>query len=66
MNETTPPKAGAREWIGLAVLALPSLLVAIDLFVLLLALPTSALTSRRRTTSSCGSSTCTASCWPAS
>ena len=40
MNDTTtPPKAGAREWIGLAVLALPSLLVAIDLFVLLLALP---------------------------
>ncbi|MFC0529582.1 MFS transporter [Phytohabitans kaempferiae] len=39
MNETTPPRAGAREWIGLAVLALPSLLVAIDLFVLLLALP---------------------------
>ncbi|MDQ7905924.1 MFS transporter [Phytohabitans sp. ZYX-F-186] len=39
MNETTPPKAGTREWIGLAVLALPSLLVAIDLFVLLLALP---------------------------
>ncbi|BCB82653.1 hypothetical protein Pflav_090630 [Phytohabitans flavus] len=39
MNDTNPPKAGAREWIGLAVLALPSLLVAIDLFVLLLALP---------------------------
>src|SRR3954465_11064187 len=32
-------KAGKREWIGLAVLALPTLLVSIDVFVLLLALP---------------------------
>jgi DHA2 family multidrug resistance protein-like MFS transporter len=39
MNETTAPKAGAREWTGLAVLALPSLLVMIDVFVLLLAMP---------------------------
>ncbi|MGH3382563.1 MAG: MFS transporter [Actinoallomurus sp.] len=31
--------AGKREWIGLAVLALPTLLVSIDVFVLLLALP---------------------------
>src|SRR5688572_2431911 len=31
--------AGRREWIGLAVLALPALLVSIDVFVLLLALP---------------------------
>lgn len=31
--------AGPREWIGLAVLALPTLLVSIDLFVMLLALP---------------------------
>jgi DHA2 family multidrug resistance protein-like MFS transporter len=31
--------AGRREWIGLAVLALPNLLVSIDIFVLLLALP---------------------------
>jgi DHA2 family multidrug resistance protein-like MFS transporter len=35
-----PPKAGRREWFGLAVLALPTFLVSIDLFVLLLALPT--------------------------
>jgi MFS transporter, DHA2 family, multidrug resistance protein len=28
-----------REWAGLAVLALPTLLVSIDVFVLLLALP---------------------------
>ncbi|MDX6741581.1 MFS transporter [Actinocorallia sp. A-T 12471] len=33
------PKAGRREWIGLAVLTLPTFLVSIDLFVLLLALP---------------------------
>lgn len=32
-------KAGAREWIGLAVLALPTLLVSVDVSVLLLALP---------------------------
>jgi DHA2 family multidrug resistance protein-like MFS transporter len=31
--------AGRREWIGLAVLALPTLLVSIDVFVMLLALP---------------------------
>lgn len=34
-----PLRAGAREWAGLAVLALATLLVSIDLFVLLLALP---------------------------
>jgi DHA2 family multidrug resistance protein-like MFS transporter len=33
------PKAGRREWLGLAVLALPTFLVAIDIFVLMLALP---------------------------
>ena len=32
-------KATRREWAGLAVLALPTLLVSIDVFVLLLALP---------------------------
>src|SRR5207248_8559589 len=31
--------AGRREWIGLAVLALPALLVSLDVFVLVLALP---------------------------
>jgi hypothetical protein len=31
--------ATGREWAGLAVLALPTLLVSIDIFVLLLALP---------------------------
>src|SRR3954462_5992928 len=33
------PKAGRREWIGLAVIALPCLLYAMDLTVLNLALP---------------------------
>ncbi|MEX2394092.1 MAG: MFS transporter, partial [Actinomycetota bacterium] len=32
-------RAGKKEWIGLAVLALPALLVAVDIFVMLLALP---------------------------
>jgi DHA2 family multidrug resistance protein-like MFS transporter len=35
----TAVRAGRREWIGLAVLALPTLLVSIDVFVMLLALP---------------------------
>jgi DHA2 family multidrug resistance protein-like MFS transporter len=34
-----PPLAGRKEWIGLAVLALPTLLLSIDLSVLNLALP---------------------------
>ncbi|MCT2586822.1 MFS transporter [Actinophytocola gossypii] len=34
-----PPRAGRREWVGLAVLALPTFVVAIDLFVLMTALP---------------------------
>jgi DHA2 family multidrug resistance protein-like MFS transporter len=34
-----PPRAGRREWIGLAVLALPTLLLSVDLSVLNLALP---------------------------
>jgi MFS transporter, DHA2 family, multidrug resistance protein len=37
VNET--PRAGRREWIGLAVIALPCLLYAMDLTVLNLALP---------------------------
>jgi DHA2 family multidrug resistance protein-like MFS transporter len=35
----TPARAGAREWIGLAVIALPCLLYAMDLTVLFLAVP---------------------------
>ena len=36
---TTPPRAGRREWIGLAVLALACLLYVMDLTVLHLAVP---------------------------
>jgi len=38
MTDLTP-RAGRREWIGLAVLALPTLMVSLDLFVMLLAVP---------------------------
>ena len=37
--EATPQRAGRREWIGLAVIALPCLLYAMDLTVLYLAVP---------------------------
>ncbi|WP_248959860.1 MFS transporter [Sphaerisporangium perillae] len=36
---TAGPRAGRREWIGLAVLALPTLLLSLDISVLYLALP---------------------------
>jgi DHA2 family multidrug resistance protein-like MFS transporter len=39
MRTNAPPKAGRREWIGLAVLALPTILLALDVSVLFLALP---------------------------
>ena len=39
MTVDATPRAGRREWIGLAVLTLPTFLVSIDIFVLLLALP---------------------------
>jgi MFS transporter, DHA2 family, multidrug resistance protein len=39
VNGPAPPKAGRREWIGLAVLALPCIVYAMDLTVLNLALP---------------------------
>jgi DHA2 family multidrug resistance protein-like MFS transporter len=43
MKKTTPsgtgPRAGRREWTGLAVLALPTLLVSLDVGALFLALP---------------------------
>lgn len=39
-NLTTQPRAGKREWIGLAVIALPCLLYSMDLTVLNLAVPT--------------------------
>ncbi|GAB3457465.1 MFS transporter [Streptomonospora sediminis] len=34
-----PPRAGRREWLGMAVLALPTLLLSLDMSVLHLALP---------------------------
>ncbi|GAA1559056.1 MFS transporter [Kribbella lupini] len=39
MSETTTALATKREWIGLAVLALPTLLLSLDVSVLYLALP---------------------------
>ena len=38
-ESAAPTRAGRREWIGLAALALPTLLVSLDTFVMLLALP---------------------------
>src|SRR5690606_9797313 len=46
----TLPRAGRREWIGLAVLMLPTLLIAMDLTVLHLVVP--ALTAELQPTSS--------------
>lgn len=39
MNPNTPSQAGRREWIGLAMLILPTLLISMDLTVLNLAVP---------------------------
>ncbi|MBL8162846.1 MAG: MFS transporter [Anaerolineae bacterium] len=50
MRVTTAPRAGRREWIGLAVLMLPTVLIAMDLTVLHLAVP--ALTADLQPTSS--------------
>ncbi|TDX00354.1 MFS transporter [Dinghuibacter silviterrae] len=36
---TTPALAGRREWVGLAILALPTLLISMDTTVLFLAIP---------------------------
>jgi MFS transporter, DHA2 family, multidrug resistance protein len=38
-TSATAPRAGRREWLGLAVIALPCLLYSMDLTVLLLAVP---------------------------
>ncbi len=38
-GEQAPPLAGRREWIGLAVLALPTMLTMLDMGVLFLAVP---------------------------
>ncbi|HJE61430.1 MAG TPA: MFS transporter [Nocardiopsis listeri] len=39
MTTQSAPKAGRKEWVGLAVLTVASMLVSFDVFVLLLALP---------------------------
>lgn len=39
MNDMSTPRAGRREWLGLAVLMLPTLLIVMDLTVLHLAVP---------------------------
>ncbi|MBN6038225.1 MFS transporter [Amycolatopsis sp. 195334CR] len=39
MNTETTTRAGRREWVGLAVLALPTLLLSLDMSVLHLAVP---------------------------
>jgi MFS transporter, DHA2 family, multidrug resistance protein len=39
LNAPTTPRAGRREWVGLAVIALPCLLYSMDLTVLFLAVP---------------------------
>ncbi|OKI13055.1 MFS transporter [Nocardiopsis sp. TSRI0078] len=38
-EKPTPARAGGREWLGLGVLALPTLLLSLDMSVLYLALP---------------------------
>ena len=59
-------RAGWREWTGLAVLALPTLLVSLDIFVMLLALPHVSADLGASSRSSCGSWTSTGSWSPAS
>lgn len=50
MNAQGAPRAGRREWLGLAVIALPCLLYSLDLEVLYLAVPS--LTADLRPSSS--------------
>ena len=64
---TQAARAGRREWIGLAVIALPCLLYSMDLTVLHLAVPAAhRATSTPERRSCCGSSTSTASWSPGS
>ncbi len=39
MDAPAPPRAGRREWIGLAVLTMPTLLLSMDFTILYLAIP---------------------------
>ena len=66
MTASAPPRAGRREWIGLAVIALPCLLYSMDLTVLNLAVPRlSADLKPSSRPAACGSWTSTASWSPA-
>ena len=55
MEATPPPRARCREWIGLAVIALPCMLYSMDLTVLNLAVPRLTRISSPAARSSCGS-----------
>jgi MFS transporter, DHA2 family, multidrug resistance protein len=55
MKAYTAPRTGRREWIGLAVLALPTLLASLDLSVLYLALPHLSVDLGPAAPRSCGS-----------
>ena len=59
-NRIDTARAGRREWIGLAVIALPCLVIVMDLTVLHLAVPTISADLKPSPHSSCGSSTSTA------
>ena len=65
-NVNPPAKATRREWIGLAIIALPCMVYAMDLTVLNLALPAISAELDPAPASCCGSSMSTASWWPAS
>ena len=65
MQERIVPKAGRREWIGLAVILLPTLLYAMDLTVLHLAVPAISRDLAPTSAQLPGSSTFTASWLPA-
>jgi len=60
-QEAAPPRASRREWLGLAVLALPCLLYSMDLTVLHLAVPKLTTDLRPSSASCCGSSISTGS-----
>ncbi len=55
-----PSRASHREWIGLAIIALPCMLYSMDFTVLHLAAPL----FNQAVPSSSGSSICMAFCWP--
>lgn len=66
MRDDVPERAGRREWAGLAVLALPTMLIGLDMTVLQLAAPLSARACGRAVPSCCGLSISMASWSPVS